>query len=353
MLNLHRKRVKPVGAPPGMLVHTGKRKTEEIRITVIDYDEDRYEEREVSTIEESFAFFGTPTVTWVNIDGLHEVEVIERIGEQLGIHPLVLEDVLYVDQRPKVEDHEEYLFIVLKMLTRGSEGQTEVEHISFILGPGWVLSFQEQPGDIFDEIRTRLRQAKGRIRSLGPDYLCYRLIDTTVDHYYVLLDNLAEQVAVIEEELEGSPTPDTQRRIHTLKHQLLQIRKNIWPLREAIRELEQSESKLVTDEVRKFLADVRDHVFQIVDTLDSYREMVSGMQDLYLSVISNRMNEVMKVLTIIATIFIPLTFLAGIYGMNFQFMPELGWRPAYFVVLGVMIAVAGGMFVFFRRKNWL
>ena len=353
MLNLTRKRVKPVGAPPGLLVHTGVQKTEKVRITVIDYRDDHYEEHEISDIEKCFDYLDTPSATWVNIDGLHEVEVIEKLGNRLNIHPLVQEDVLHVGQRPKAEDFEDIIFIVLKMLTRGSNDEIDMEHISLILGPNWVLSFQEEPGDIFNEIRTRLRKAKGRIRSLGSDYLCYRLIDTIVDHYFLLLDEIAEKVAALEEELEGSPTTDTQRKIYSLKHELLYMRKNIWPLREAVRELEQSESSLITDEVRTFLSDVRDHTFQVVDSLDTYREMVSGMQDLYLSVISNRMNEVMKVLTIIATIFIPLTFIAGIYGMNFQFMPELGWRPAYFILLGVMLIIAAGMVVFFRRKKWL
>jgi len=353
MLRLSRKRVKPVGAPPGTLVHTGRKRTEEVQITVIDYDAEKYEELKVSDIDEGFKYLDSPTVTWINIDGLHEVDVIEELGEHLEIHPLVLEDVLYVEQRPKVEDFDDYLFLVVKMLTRVPEKGIDVEHISLILGSNWVISFQEIPGDIFVEIRERLRKAKGRIRSLGADYLCYRLLDTTVDHYYVILDEVAEQIEELESQLEGSPTPETQRRIHLLKHELLHIRKNIWPLREAVREFEQIESQLVSDEVRQFLSDVRDHTFQVIDTLDTYREMVSGLQDLYLSAISNRMNEVMKVLTIIATIFIPLTFIAGIYGMNFQYMPELTWRPAYFIALGVMVITAFGMVAFFHRKKWL
>ena len=353
MLRLPRKRVKPVGAPPGTLVHTGRKRTEEVRITVLDYDAEKFEELEITEIEDGFRYLDSPTVTWINIDGLHEVDVIEKLGEHLEIHPLVLEDILYVEQRPKVEDLDDYMFFVIKMLTRMPERGTDVEHISLILGPNWVISFQEVPGDIFGEIRGRLRKAKGRIRSLGADYLCYRLLDTIVDHYYVVLDDIAAQIEEIEDEMERSPTPDTQRHIHLLKHELLHIRKNIWPLRDAVREFEQSESHLVSDEVRHFLSDVRDHTFQVIDTLDTHREMVSGLQDLYLSVISNRMNEVMKVLTIIATIFIPLTFIAGIYGMNFQFMPELAWRPAYFIVLAVMIVVAGGMVYFFHRKKWL
>ena len=353
MLRLPRRRVKPVGAPPGTLVHTGTQKTDHVRITVIDYNADTFQEQEIDRIEDCFGYIPPDTVTWVNIDGLHEVEVIEALGEELGIHKLVLEDILYVEQRPKVEDHGDYLFIVVKMLTRNEDGEVESEHISLLLGPNWIISFQELPGDIFEDIRSRLRKAKGRIRELGADYLCYRLLDTIVDHYYVILDETAEKIATIEEELEGAPSSATQHRIYTLKHELLFLRKRILPLREAVKELEESESTLVTEEVCRYLSDTRDHTFQVMETLDSYREMVSGLQDLYLSVISARMNEVMKVLTIIATIFIPLTFIAGIYGMNFQFMPELGWRPAYFVVWGIMLSVAAGMFVYFKRKKWL
>jgi magnesium transporter len=352
MLKLHRKRVKPVGAPPGTLVHTGVKRADEVRITVIDYDSETYEEREIADIEECFGHLDSPTITWVNIDGLHEVEILEKLGNRLDIHALVLEDVLYVDQRPKVEDLDEYIFIALKMLTRGSDGEVEAENISLILGPNWVISFQERTGDIFDEVRARLRRVKGRIRSLGADYLCYRLVDSIVDHYYLLLDETALRIESIESEVESEPTPDTQHGIYRLKHELLFFRKNVWPLREAIRELELCDSDLLTAEVRRFLSDVRDHTFQVIDVLDAYREMTAGMQDLYLSVISNRMNEVMKVLTIIATIFIPLTFIAGIYGMNFSYMPELAWRPAYFITLGVMAVIAVVMVAFFRRRKW-
>ncbi len=352
MLKLFRKSVKPAGAPPGTLVHTGRRKADRVTITLIDYDADRFEEREVTDLTECFDRLDDRTATWVNIEGLHEVEVVRSLGEHLGIHPLVLEDILYVDQRPKAEDHDDHLFIVVKMLTRDEAGEVEAEHISLILGPHWVISFLEQSGDVFDAIRNRLREAKGRIRSLGADYLCYRLLDTVVDHYFVLLNDMAEKIEVLEEELSDNPTEDTLRRIHGLKHELLFLRKQIWPLREAVRDLVQSESRLVSEEVHKYLADVSDHTYQVLDTLDTFRDMISGMQDLYLSTISNRMNEVMKVLTIIATIFIPLTFIAGIYGMNFKHMPELAWGAGYYIILAVMAAVAGWMVAYFRRKRW-
>jgi len=243
-LTRFRKQVKPAGAPPGELIHTGEQRTEQVRISVIDYDQDQFEESEVYGIEECFTHLDDPTVTWVNIDGLHEVEVIRSAGQHLNIHPLVLEDILHVDQRPKVEDHGDYLFIVIKMLVRDDETGLRAEHVSLILGKNWVLSFQEIPGDVFGTIRERLRDAKGRIRSLGADYLCYRLLDTIVDHYFVLLNDSAEKIEGLEEELQADPDEDTLRRIHALKHELLYLRKQIWPLREAVRELEQSESKL-------------------------------------------------------------------------------------------------------------
>ncbi len=353
MLRLFRKPVKPAGAPPGTLVHTGHRKADHVRITLIDYDRERYEEREVSDVAECLPHLDDGTVTWINVDGLHEVEVIRILGESLHIHPLVLEDVLHVDQRPKVEDHNDYLFIVTKMLNRNETGDVEAEHVSLLLGPDWVLSFQEMPGDLFGPIRDRLRQGKGRIRSLGADYLCYRLLDTIVDHYFVLLNDTAGTIEALENELEEDPDEVTLRRIHALKHELLFLRRQIWPLREALRELESSETDMIGEEVRTFLTDVRDHIYHVIETVDTFRDMASGMQDLYLSTVSNRMNEVMKVLTIIATIFIPLTFIAGIYGMNFAYMPELGWRAGYFIILGVMAVLAGVMVVYFRRKKWL
>ncbi|MFC1499418.1 magnesium/cobalt transporter CorA [Candidatus Zixiibacteriota bacterium] len=352
MLRISRKPVKQIGAAPGTLVHTGERLTDKVRISVIDYDSEEYREWETDDIESCFDHVTDDTVTWVNIDGLHDVKVIEQLGEKLNIHSLVLEDILHVAQRPKVEDHDDYLFVVLKMLTRTPEGELEVEHISLILGSDWVLSFQEKPGDIFDILRNRLRESKGRIRELGSDYLCYRLIDTIVDHYFILLHDSAERIDALEIDLEEDPDEEVLRRIYTLKHELLFLRKRIRPLYEAVRELEQSESDLVRADTVKFLSDVREHTFHVIDTLDGDRERVGDMLDFYMTTLSNRMNEVMKVLTIIATIFIPLTFIAGIYGMNFQFMPELAWKPAYFIALGVMAIVAVGMVAFFRRKKW-
>jgi magnesium transporter len=346
---------KKIGLSPGTLVHIGKKKIEKVRIRLIDYDEAQVQEKEAKTIEECFPFKDQPTVTWVNVDGLHEIQVMEKIGKHFGLHPLVLEDILNTDQRPKTEDFDDYIFVVLKMLCF-DEDQEEVraEQISIILGSNFVLSFQERVGDIFDPLRERIRNAKGRVRKMGPDYLAYALMDAIVDNYFTVLEKLGEKIEGMEEELVTNPTPETLQTMHNLKREMIFLRKSVWPLREVVSRLERGESKLIKDSTGIYLRDVYDHTIQVIDTVETFRDMLSGMLDIYLSSISNRMNQVMKVLTIIATIFIPLTFVAGIYGMNFEYMPELKWHwfyPKAFWL--VMIGVAGVMLFYFRRKKWL
>jgi magnesium transporter len=343
-----------VGLPPGTLVHVGEKKTEEVRITVIDYDPKNYQEKEVDKIEECFPFRDRPTVTWINIDGLQEVGIVEKIGIHFGIHPLVLEDIVHTGQRPKGEDLGDYLFIVLKMIYH-DDGEDEImgEQISLILGHNYVISFQEREGDVFNSIRERIRNSKGRIRKAGADYLAYTLIDAIVDQYFLVLEKFGEKIESLEEELIKNPTPETLQIIHKLKRNLIFLRKSVWPLREVINALERGESPLITEPTGIYLRDVYDHTIQVIDTIETFRDMVSGMLDIYLSSVSNRMNEVMKVLTIMATIFIPLTFIAGIYGMNFKFMPELEWHWGYPTALIVMLAVVGLMVFYFRRKRWL
>jgi magnesium transporter len=351
---LIRRYTKKAGLPPGTLVHVGEKKTEAVRITYIDYDEKNFEEKQVPNIQECFRFKATPTVTWINIDGLHEVEITEKLGKQFELHPLILEDILNTGQRPKLEDYEKYIFIVLKMLSYSEESQlVEIEQVSLVLGPNLVISFQERVGDVFEQVRDRIRNAKGRVRKMGADYLAYTLIDAIVDNYFVILERLGERIESMEEEVVGDPTEKTVQQIHSLKREMISLRKSIWPLRELIAGLEKSESSLIKETTDIYLRDVYDHTIQIIDTVESFRDMVSGMLDIYLSSISNRMNAIMKVLTIIATIFIPLTFVAGIYGMNFEHMPELKWRWGYGAVWLVMIAVAVVMLKYFRKKKWL
>jgi magnesium transporter len=349
-----KRRSKKAGLPPGTLIHIGERKAEEVGITIIDYDEQRFEERQAADVRECFPFKASPTVNWINIDGFHQIDIIEQLGKHFELHPLILEDILNTGQRPKCEDYEKYIFIVLKMLTFDDENQAiRSEQVSLVLGSRLVISFQESLGDVFEQIRDRIRNAKGRIRKLAADYLVYALVDAIVDNYFIILEKLSEKVESLEEELLVEPREKTLKQIHMLKRELIFLRKSVWPLRESINGLEKTESALIQDSTRPYLRDVYDHTIQVIDTVETHRDMVSGMLEIYLSSMSNRMNAVMKVLTIIATIFIPLTFVAGIYGMNFKHMPELEWRWGYACVLVVMVLVAVVMLIYFRKKKWL
>ncbi len=344
---------KKAGLPPGTLIFTGEQKTEKPRISIIDYDAVNFSEKQIERIEDCFALKDKPTVSWINVDGLHNVEIIEKLGGAFGLHPLLLEDVLNTAQRPKFEDFDGFVFVVLKMLSFDDGRQAiESEQVSIVAGENFVVSFQERPGDVFDNIRERVRKAKGRIRGAGADYLMYAMLDAVVDSYFVILEKLGEKIEAIEEQLVKNPTNRTLGQIHYLKREMIALRKAIWPLREVISGLERSESTLIKQTTEIYLRDLYDHTIQVIDTVESFRDMVSGMIDIYLSSISNRMNAVMKVLTIIATIFIPLTFVAGIYGMNFKYMPELQWKAGYAMVWGVMVIIVGIMIYYFKRKKW-
>jgi magnesium transporter len=348
------------GLPPGSIVHIGDKWTETVKISVIDYDKDHFQVKEISNIEDVFPFRDSPTVTWINIDGIHDVTIIESLGIHFNIHPLVLEDILHTTQRPKIEDFEDYIYVVLRMfyydgITNELDNDSEIisEQVSLILGRNFVISFQEAGGDTFDPVRLRIKNSKGRIREMGTDYLAYSLIDSIVDNYFVILEKLGERIELLEDELLDSPTPDTLEELHVLRNEMIFLRKSAWPLREVSNSLLRGESDLITKPTQIYLKDVYDHTIQVIDTIETYRDMLSGMLDIYLSSISNRMNEVMKVLTIIATIFIPLTFLAGVYGMNFKYMPELSWKWGYPVVWCIMASVGISMYFFFRKKKWL
>jgi magnesium transporter len=349
-----KKASKKAGLPPGTLIHVGEKKSEKVRIRIIDYDEENIEEREVETIEETFPYKDTPTVTWINIDGLHEVDVVEKIGTHFGVHPLVLEDILHTGQRPKMDDFESYLFLISRMLSHSEEeDRISSEQFSLILGMNYVISFQERIGDLFEQIRERLRRKRGRIRRMGADYLAYALIDAIIDRYFIVLEKLDERIESLESDLMSNPDPETMQSIHYFKRELIFLRKSVWPLREMVGALERGESNLIQGKTIVFLGDLYDHTIQVIDTIEIFRDMVTGMMDVYLSSISNRMNLVMKVLTIIATIFIPLTFLAGIYGMNFEFMPELKWHWGYPIVLLIMLLIAVIMMIYFWKKKWI
>ena len=348
------KRSKKSGLPPGTLVHIGEKKIERARITLIDYDEGHFQEKEIKRIEESFPFKDTPTITWIDIDGIHDVEVIEKLGKHFNLHPLLLEDIVSTEQRPKLEDFDSYMFIVLKMLFYDKQdNEVKAEQVSLILGSNFVISFQESEGDVFEPVRERIRNKKGRIRKMGSDYLAYALMDAIVDSYFLILEKVGERIEDIEEELVTNPTTETLHEIHKLKRDMIILRKSVWPLREVISGMERAGSQLIKKSTTIYLRDVYDHTIQVIDTVETFRDMLSGMLDIYLSSISNRMSEVMKVLTIIATIFIPLTFIAGVYGMNFRYMPELEQPWAYPAVWFVMLVIAVLMFLYFRRKRWL
>jgi magnesium transporter len=349
-----KKQLRKAGASPGTLIHIGEQKVDETRMTLIDYDEEHLQERVLDTIEEAFPLKDLPTVTWINIDGLHQLDIIEKVGQNFDIHPLVLEDIVNTGQRPKTEEFENLIFVVLKMLhyNENSEKITS-EQFSLVLGPNFLISFQEIQGDVFRTVRERIRKPKTRIRKAGCDYLAYALIDAIVDHYFLILEKLGENIEALEEDLLENPSPETLQTLHEMKREMIYLRKQIWPIRELINSLVKGESSLINESTGLFFRDIYDHTIQIIDTIESYRDILSGMLDIYLSTLSNKMNEVMKVLTIIATIFIPITFVAGIYGMNFKFMPELEWRWGYAMVWAIIVVAIGIMVGFFKKKQWL
>ena len=354
MAKLITKISKTIGLPPGTVVHVGEEKTEKIRITLIDYDETNFKESQIESIEDVFSFKDKPTVTWINIDGVHQTDIIEKIDAHFEIHPLVLEDIVNTGQRPKMDDYGDYLFIVLKMIYLNNGGKDIAsEQISLILGPNYVISFQETEGDVFDLIRDRIRTSKGRIRKMGADYLAYSLLDAIIDNYFVILEVFGEKIESLEERLMVNEDQNMAHRIHDIKRNMIHLRKQIWPLREVISGFQRNESKLIKKATGIYLRDVYDHTIQIIDTIESFRDTLSGLHDIYLSSINNKMSEVMKVLTMFAAIFIPLTFIAGVYGMNFEHMPELKWKYGYFGVLIIMLFLVTGMVIFFKRKKWL
>ena len=342
------------GLPPGSLVHVGERKSEQSEITIVDYDPQHFAERVVHSVDECRPFRDTPTVTWINVAGIHDIEALRALGDCYGIHPLVMEDILNTHERPKLEEFESYLFIVLKSLAIDRETvEIEAEQISVIVGQNFVISFEEAPAGVFAAVRDRIRNERGRIRQGGADYLAYCLLDAVVDNYFLVLDGLSGEIEEVEDQLLADPSREMLHRVHRLKRELIFLRKSVWPLREVLAVLERADSGLVRESTVIYLRDVYGHTIQIVDTIESLRDIVSGMHDTYLSSVSNRLNEVMKVLTIWATIFIPLTFLVGVYGMNFRHFPELAWRWSYPLLWAVMLTAALCMLAFFRKRKWL
>lgn len=338
---------------PGTLVHIGEQKMEVPRLSSFVYCKDSIIEQTIKDIGD-FKLNPDPNfITWLNIDGIHDTGLIKKLGDIFDIHPLTLEDILNTGQRPKTEEYDGYLFVALKMILFDAEtSELNIEQLSLILGPNYVLSFQEKVGDVFEPIRERIRKASGRVRERGADYLFYTLIDALVDNYFILLESFSENIESIEDKLIADPALSELNEIYQLKRQLLPIRKASWPLREAISALYKSEHAMINPKTSIYFRDVYDHTIQIIDTIETQRDMISSMLDVYLSSVSNRMNEVIKVLTIFSVIFIPLTFIVGVYGMNFKNFPELQWQQGYYMVWILMLAVTAGMLVYFKRKKW-
>ncbi len=342
------------GMAPGSPVFIGERKLEKVRIDIINYSEDGVDEFRDVSLENCSDQAKSPTVTWINISGIHDLSILETLAKNFNLHPLTLEDLVNTAHRPKTEEFPNYLFVALKMMIYNEDqNRVDVEHVSLILGESYVISFQEDEGDVFDTVRERLRSSKGRIRTMKSDYLAYTLMDAVVDHYFFALERIGDFIEEIDDRILTDPKPDDIQETHRLKRDILTLRKAVWPLREEIGALEKSESPLIRQETKMFLRDLYDHTIQVIDMVENFRDILGGMHDTYLSSISTRMNEIMKVLTIIATIFIPLTFIAGVYGMNFEHMPELKWTWGYYLIWAIMIMIGGGMLMFFRRKKWL
>jgi magnesium transporter len=359
MAKLARRLPKEAGAPPGTLVHVGKKKIDKPKITVITYDTGKSERKEVETAEECFKYKGGRGKVWINIDGLHDTGFISKLGSHYGIHPLVLEDIVNTTQRPKFEDFESYIYAVVKQLHYDEEkNEIWIEQVSIVFGKNYIISFQEKPGDVFDPIREGIRRAKGRTSRSGPDYLAYRLIDSLVDDYFVIIEKIGGKIEELEESLIKDPTIAMLHTMHNLKREMLYMRKAVWPLREVVGGMERSENKLVDKKTFPFIRDLHDHTVQVVDTIETLREVATSMTDLYLSSVNNRMNQIMKVLTIISTIFIPLSFFASLYGMNFNTsvpynMPELNTPYGYPMLVVFMFCLSFVMLGYFWRKKWL
>ncbi len=344
------------GLTPGTLVHVGEHHAERTSVTVTLFDAENITEVHGTDadLERARTHAG---LAWINVDGVHEPGVIERIGELFGLHTLVLEDVMHTTQRPKVEDYEDYVYIVARMLSTAEAGDggfsVESEQVSLVLGRSWVITFQERPGDVFGPVRDRLQQNKGRIRKSAIDYLAYSLLDTIVDNYFHVLERFSALLEELDTAATTDPNQQTLAEIREAKRTLIQIRRAVWPLRDAVSGLMRAESKLIRKQTMPFLRDLHDHAVQVVDIVETLREFATGITDVYLSSLSHRTNEVMKVLTVIATIFIPLTFIAGVYGMNFDNMPELHWEHGYWYVWGIMVSAGIGFYIYFRRRQWL
>lgn len=354
MSKILKKRIKKVGLPPGTLIHTGEKGIGPIKISLIDYDANRLLEKKEATLNECLIYLGAPSVTWINVCGIDDSVAIETLGRHFGLHPLLLEDIMSSGQQSKLDNYKDNIYIVVRQLAYNEKKEeAEDEQVSLILGKNYIISFLESPQNIFSPIRERLQNPKSRLRQRGADYLCYTLIDCLVDNYFLILEKIDNKLEKLEIELFNGSTPNTLEKMHHTKREIILLRKAVWPMREVISNFRRMESPLIQDSTKLYIQDVYDHTIQAIDTIESFRDVTSGMLDIYLSNLSQRMNEIMKVLTIVATIFVPLTFIASLYGMNFKHIPELDWEWSYFTVLGIMFIISISMLYYFRRKKWI
>lgn len=341
------------GLPPGSLVYLGEKRVENVIISVIDYNEKEFHETVLSDPRACGKYVNKRSVTWINVTGLHDTSVIASLGEVFGFHPLILEDILSTGQRPKLEDLDDYIYCVVQMIYRPSEDKDIIsEQVSMILGSCFLITFQETEGDVFDMLRDRIRGGKGRIRKMGCDYLAYSLLDAIVDNYFVILEQIGEQCDELQEQIDIQAEADVLHDVHSLRRHLIHMRRAFWPLREVVGALERSESRLIHENMTPYLRDVYEHTIHAIDSVESLRDTLSGVMDVYMTAVNSRTNDVIKVLTVISTIFMPLTFVTGIYGMNFKHMPELEWRYGYDAVWVVMLIISIVMMIYFRRKKW-
>jgi magnesium transporter len=356
---------KKVGLPPGAVVFTGRAKTEPVSISIMNYAADRLTERDDVSVDDALRQRDAAGPSWVNVTGVHDVEIVQTLGEHFGLHPLVQEDVAHTSQRPKLEVYDDHVYVVLKMLTLAEPDEAEtpdgdtpapqlrVEQVSLVVGEEWLLCFQEDAGDVFDPVRERIRSGRGRIRTRSTDYLAYALVDVIIDHYFVVLEHLGDRIEALEDEVLDDPDQRTQEKINRVRRDLVTMRRMTWPVRELLSQMDRLESDVWDEATRPFVRDAYDHAVQVLDLVESLRDVVGGLTDLYMTSLSNRMNEIMKVLTIMGSIFIPLTFVAGIYGMNFDYMPELQVWWAYPLVWTVMLTTAAALLVFFWKRDWI
>lgn len=349
-----------VGLPPGSLTYIGRETNAQVVVTVLEYNEFDYSETHHTDVEAEMLNVRNGMIRWINVEGVHNTDIVEKIGKIYDIHPLTLEDIVNTNQRPKFEEYEHYLVNIMKMVyeeeceKKGEDIFVSEQLTILLMNKRTVISFQEADGgDVFDIIRNRIRQGKGRIRKAGADYLAYCLLDAVVDSYFTVLEHFGDEIEQIEESLVGNPKQEMIRHLHNLKRQMIFLRKAVWPMRDMVNNIERSDSELITPTTLIYLRDAHDHIIRVIDTVETYRDLLSGMMDLYMTSVSNRMNEVMKTMTIITTIFVPLTFIVGVYGMNFDIMPELRTQYGYYVVWLVMIIIVVLLFIFFRVKKWL